>query len=59
MFIHVFKCKNFTNIYQASLNKVFIMQSYFLFHFPDKNKINKYNIHENKEIRSLIKTTMK
>ena len=40
MFIHVFKCKNLTNIYQASLNKVFIMQSYFLFHFTEKNKIN-------------------
>ena len=36
MFIHLSKYKKFTNIYQPSLNKVLVMQSYFLFHFPDK-----------------------
>ena len=58
MFIHVSKYKNFTNIYQPSLNKVFVMQLYFIFHFWSKIK-NKLNIHENKESRSQIKTKMK
>ena len=37
---HISKCKNITNIHQASLNKVFVMQSYLLLHFLGK-KTNK------------------
>ena len=55
MYIHVSKYKKITNIHQASLNNVFIMQSNFQFHIlgTKKKKL------ESKKIRSQIKTTVK